>query len=198
MDFPMNYWIRLRHFNVNLTGNCPNVKHQIGNWKLRIILFSGVASETNLMSTRTKTQFRSVMRNQNLWSAHMNSTRQCALRHIYDSAASCGLIWACELVIAEAPDLVLYFLFSSLSALTSTQLSQLSVILYPEGWPSVAPQPQTTPPEERLCVWQFLSPGYNGCLWWRNFNIWLQILASQQVELWWEMFASYLSLHISI
>ena len=61
LDFPMNYWIRLRHFNVNLTGSCPNVKHQIENWKLKV-QSSGVESETVRMLTRTKTQSRSVWR----------------------------------------------------------------------------------------------------------------------------------------
>ena len=59
----------------------------------------------------------------------------------------------------------------------------LFLIPVPEGWLTVAPHLQTTPSEERLCVWQFLSPGHHGYLRWRNSNIWSRILAARQVEL---------------
>ena len=108
VDFPMNYWIRLRQLNVSQL-DWKLSKCQTSNWKYKIekIKLSGVASETNKMLPRTKTQSRSV---------------------------KCSPFFTCD----------------------------LWDISYPAGWLTVGPQPQTTPTEERLWVWQFLSPGYNG------------------------------------
>ena len=70
LDFPMNYWIRLRHFNVKLTGSCPNVTHQIEHLKLKI-QFPGVESRIDRISRRTKTQSRSGYRTMS-WLSSVN------------------------------------------------------------------------------------------------------------------------------
>ena len=151
LDFPMNYWIRLRHFNVNLTGSCPNVKHQIENWKYNPQVWSQRPSGCQHGPRPSPGQYEGP------WLSSVNIT---------------------GLISSHLQTAVQYYISNS----TISASSQLWDILCPEGWLAVAPHLQTTASQERLWVWQFLSPGHNGYLCWRSWrNIWAGILASQQV-----------------